>query len=54
MFYAILAYHEEEVVESWTREADAKLMDDLLQVNDRLVRESDWDRPHGLARPGMP
>jgi hypothetical protein len=39
MFYAILAYHEEEVVESWTREADAKLMDDLLQVNDRLVRE---------------
>lgn len=38
MFYAILAYHQEEVVESWTREADAELMDELLQVNDRLVR----------------
>lgn len=38
MFYAILAYHEEEIVESWTREADAELMDELLQVNDRLVR----------------
>ncbi|WP_322886385.1 YciI family protein [Sinorhizobium medicae] len=38
MFYAILAYHEEEIVKSWTREADAELMDELLQVNDRLVR----------------
>jgi hypothetical protein len=39
MFYAILAYHEEEVVESWTREEDAALMAELLEVNDRLVRE---------------
>lgn len=39
MFYAILAYHEEAVVESWTKEADASLMADLLEVNDRLVRE---------------
>ena len=39
MFYAILAYHEEEVVESWTKEEDAALMADLLQVNERLVRE---------------
>jgi hypothetical protein len=39
MFYAILAYHEEGVVESWTREEDAALMTELLQVNDRLVRE---------------
>jgi hypothetical protein len=39
MFYAILAYHEEQMVESWTKEEDAALMADLLQINDRLVRE---------------
>lgn len=39
MLYAILAYHAEGVVESWTEEEDAALMKDLLAVNDRLVRE---------------
>ena len=39
MYYAILAYHEEGVVESWSKEEDAALMTDLLEVNDRLVRE---------------
>ena len=39
MLYAILAYHEEGVVQSWTKEEDAALMAELLQVNDRLVRE---------------
>lgn len=39
MYYAILAYHAEGVVESWTEEEDAALMVDLLQVNDRLVSE---------------
>lgn len=39
MFYAILAYHEEDVVESWTKEEDAALMAELLEVNERLVRE---------------
>lgn len=39
MFYAILAYHEEAAVESWSRDEDAALMDDLLKVNDRLTRE---------------
>ncbi|WP_040855511.1 YciI family protein [Phyllobacterium sp. YR531] len=39
MFYAILAYHEEEVVASWTKEEDAALMADLLELNERLVRE---------------
>jgi len=38
MYYAILAYHLEGVVESWTREEDAALMTDLLAVNDRLVK----------------
>lgn len=39
MYYAILAYHAEGVVESWTEEEDAALMADLLKVNDRLVEE---------------
>ena len=39
MLYAILAYHEEGVVESWTKEEDAALMAELLEVHDRLVRE---------------
>lgn len=38
MYYAILAYHLEGVVESWTPEEDAALMTDLLAVNDRLVK----------------
>lgn len=39
MYYAILAYHAEGVVESWTAEEDAALMTELLAVNDRLVAE---------------
>jgi hypothetical protein len=39
MLYAILAYHEEATVTSWTAEEDAALMAELLQVNDRLTAE---------------
>ncbi|WP_117194241.1 YciI family protein [Rhizobium terrae] len=39
MYYAILAYHAEGVVESWSEEEDAALMAELLAVNDRLVRQ---------------
>ncbi|WJR67510.1 YciI family protein [Neorhizobium sp. CSC1952] len=39
MYYAILAYHAEGVVESWSKEEDAALMAELLQVNDRLVKQ---------------
>ena len=39
MYFAILAYHGEGIVESWSAEEDAALMTDLLAVNDRLVRE---------------
>lgn len=39
MFYAILAYHAEGVVESWTPEEDSALMTDLLEVHDRLIAE---------------
>ncbi|WP_027164996.1 YciI family protein [Mesorhizobium sp. WSM3224] len=38
MFYAVLAYHVEEAVQSWTPDEDAALMKDLLEVNDRLTR----------------
>ena len=36
MLYAILAYHVEAEVTSWTPEEDAALMTDLLEVHDRL------------------
>jgi len=39
MYYAILAYHEEEIVESWSKEEDAALMRDLLEINDRMVAQ---------------
>jgi hypothetical protein len=39
MLYAILAYHVEEDVASWTPEEDAALMRDLNKVHDRLKEE---------------
>src|SRR6266404_730491 len=39
MLYAILAYHVEEDVTSWTPQEDAALMVDLNKVHDRLDRE---------------
>lgn len=36
MLYAILAYHVEAEVRSWTPEEDAALMNNLLDVHDRL------------------
>ena len=36
MLYAILAYHVEAEVMSWTPEEDASLMTNLLRVHDRL------------------
>ena len=36
MLYAILAYHVEAEVTSWTPEEDAALMTNLLPVHDRL------------------
>ncbi len=39
MLYAILAYHAEEHVASWTLEEDAALMRELNKVHDRLQRE---------------
>jgi hypothetical protein len=39
MLYAILAYHNEDEVQSWTREEDAALMRDLDKVHERLTRQ---------------
>lgn len=39
MLYAILAYHVEEEVTSWTPQEDAALMADLNKVRDRLTQE---------------
>jgi hypothetical protein len=39
MLYALLAYHVEEEVISWTAQEDAALMADLNGVHDRLTRE---------------
>jgi hypothetical protein len=39
MLYAILAYHVEEHVTSWTPQEDTALMLDLNRVHDRLVQE---------------
>ena len=39
MLYAILAYHVEEDVMSWTPEEDAALMDNLNEIHDRWVED---------------
>jgi hypothetical protein len=39
MLYAILAYHIEDEVASWTPQEDAALMQDLNKVHGRLERE---------------
>jgi len=50
MFYAILAYHVEQTVQSWTPQEDAALMTDLLKVNDRLTRDGILGPAARLAR----
>ena len=52
MFYAILAYHVEEVVESWTEEEDAALMADLHQVHDTLVEKGQFGPAARLSSTG--
>ena len=39
MLYALLAYHVEDEVTSWSPEQDAALMLDLSKIHDRLVKE---------------
>jgi hypothetical protein len=39
MLYALLAYHVEHDVTSWTPQADAALMDNLNAIHDRWVED---------------
>jgi len=39
MLYAILAYHEEQIVQSWSEDEDVALMAELHRVHDRLNAE---------------
>jgi len=39
MLYAILCYHDEDLVGSWTREQDADVMTKLAVVQDKLKKQ---------------
>ena len=39
MLYAILCYHDEDTVGSWTKEHDADVMQKLSVVQDKLTRQ---------------
>ena len=39
MLYAILCYHDEDFVGSWTREQDAVVMEKLAVVQDKLAKQ---------------
>jgi hypothetical protein len=39
MLYAILCYHDEDLVGSWTRDQDAAVMSKLAVVQDRLKKQ---------------
>jgi len=39
MLYAILCYHDEDVVGSWSQEQDAAVMEKLAVVQDKLTRQ---------------
>ena len=39
MLYAILCYHDEDAVGSWTREQDAAVIEKLAVVQERLARQ---------------
>ena len=51
MLYAILAYHVEEEVTSWTPQEDAALMADLKKVRDRLAQSTHYFMLHGVPDP---
>ena len=39
MLYAILCYHDEDAVGSWTKEQDAAVMEKLAVVQDKLTKQ---------------
>ena len=50
MLYAILCYHDEDTVGSWTREQDAEVMQKLSVVQDKLARQGRLARSPGCCR----
>ena len=38
MLYAILCYNSEDMIDSWTKEQDDKVMADLSAVNDKIAK----------------
>jgi len=52
MLYAILAYHVEAEVMSWTPEQDAALMGKLLTAHERIKRNSDLGPTARLGETG--
>ena len=53
MLYAILAYHVEAEVMSWTAEEDAAVMANLRQAHDRIRQKGRFGpaaRPEGRNR----
>src|ERR1700761_5368271 len=54
MLYAILAYHVEADVLSWTAEADAALMADLGKAHDRIARMGSLGTAAPLGRTAKP
>ena len=54
MLYAILAYHVEEDVASWSPQEDAALMLDLNKVHGRLEQEGRMGPAARLGRRGAP
>jgi hypothetical protein len=54
MLYAILAYHVEAHVASWTAEQDAAVMTDLHRVHDRLNERGRLGPPRAWERRRAP
>ena len=51
MLYAILCYHSEDVVGSWTKEEDDACMARLIDVQEKLARRASSARWRGCCRP---
>ena len=54
MLYAILAYHVEAEIMSWTSEQDAALMGKLLKAHERINENGGLGPTARLGKPGAP
>ena len=51
MLYAILCYHDEDAVGSWSKEQDDAVMAKLAVVQDKLTSRAGSGRSRGCCRP---